>query len=736
MASKFQKVLEQATDSTLVEPNWEGIITCTDMIRSGEVPARPSLQAIRKRLQHENPHVVNHTLLVLDACVKNCGHKVHAEVATREFMEDFKNLVTENKYDEVKNKSLEMLQCWATAFANKPEYKMVVDTHNLMKLAGFDFPSLKEADAMFMAQVAPEWADGPECYRCRSIFTVFTRKHHCRACGQIFCDKCSSREMALPQFGIEKEVRVCETCYEKKVAEIKERYPALKKQLAAAIAGKKGVTPTSGDSEADRAAKEKLLREKEEEDLALAIAISQSEAEAKEKEKQANMYSLYNGIKPETDLGGYKGAAEPSTAPPPDETSSDPLARYLNRDYWQQKKEGKLEEWAASSTTGALSATAPPPSEPSIAPSICSTLMGPDENSLNAEIAAMSLGVSNGLNNSVGDDAKAQADDTMRWCQSIKDQVSVMDNRIRSNLARGRPVFNDSAIQDLFTRLTEFHSHVLSRMHTLDEQRGYYEGLQDHLANIGEARQAIDEMRDEHERKRQERLAEEQRLRQAQMQQTLEMMRMKKHAMLMEQREQALQRFQQQQQEMAMRRQQQAYYNPQMGYGAPPGQPQQPYYGYPQGQHAPNQYQQPQQQSQPQPQQQYYQHYQNGPAVPQTQTTTNQHQASMPHAQQYQQQYQGYYPQQGYQQQQGESSGYPSQPQQHPNYQNGTSTPVENGQYSNQHSAEIKQEQPVHMYQQPAANGHNSYGNVDQNAGQQIHQPQQQMAEQPLISFD
>ena len=422
-----------------------------------------------------------------------------------------------------------MLQCWATAFANKPEYKIVVDTPTLMKLAAFDFPSLKEADAMFMAQVAPEWADGPECYRCRSIFTVFTRKHHCRACGQIFCDKCSSREMALPQFGIEKEVRVCETCYEKKVAEIKERYPALKKQLAAAIAGKKGVTPTSGDSEADRAAKEKLLREKEEEDLALAIAISQSEAEAKEKEKQANMYSLYNGIKPETDLGGYKGAAEPSTAPPPDETSSDPLARYLNRDYWQQKKEGKLEEWAASSTTGALSATAPPPSEPSIAPSICSTLMGPDENSLNAEIAAMSLGVSNGLNNSVGDDAKAQADDTMRWCQSIKDQVSVMDNRIRSNLARGRPVFNDSAIQDLFTRLTEFHSHVLSRMHTLDEQRGYYEGLQDHLANIGEARQAIDEMRDEHERKRQERLAEEQRLRQAQMQQTLEMMRMKKH---------------------------------------------------------------------------------------------------------------------------------------------------------------------------------------------------------------
>lgn len=729
MATKFQRVLDQATDSTLVEPNWEGIILCTDMIRSGEVPAKPSLQAIRKRMQHENPHVVNHTLLVLDACVKNCGHKVHAEVATREFMEDFKNLVTENKYDEVKNKSLEMLQCWATAFANKPEYKMVVDTHNLMKLAGFDFPSLKEADAMFMAQVAPEWADGPECYRCRSVFSVFTRKHHCRACGQIFCDKCSSRELALPQFGIEKEVRVCETCYEKKVAEVKERYPAVKKQLDAAHGRK-------GDSEADKAAKEKLLREKEEEDLALAIAISQSEAEAKEKEKQNNLYSMYNGIKPEVD--GYKGAAEPVTAPPPDDSSSDPLARYLNRDYWQQKKEGKVEDW--SSRSSALSATAPPPSEPSIAPSICSTLMGPDDNSLNADIAAMSLGGTNGLNGTVSDDAKLQADDTMKWCQSIREQVSVMDNRIRSNLARGRPVFNDSAIQDLFTKLTELHSHVLSRMHTLDEQRGYYESLQDHLANIGEARQAIDEMREEHERKRQERMAEEQRLRQAQMQQTLEMMRMKKHAMLMEQREQALQRFQQQQQEMAMRRhQQQAYYNPQqMGYGAPPPSgpqqpPQQSYYGYqqgPQSQAPPpsSQYQQSHASTQQQ-QQQYYQHYQAN------QTVTQPVQQAQ---QQYQQQYQGYYQQQQPYQQQ---AGYQN-PQQHQNYQNGTTN--ENGQYQQQQSSEVKQEHQKHGYQQQqaqhppasvASNGHNGYGNVDQNAHH--HQQQQpQIAEQPLISFD
>ncbi|VDP57201.1 unnamed protein product, partial [Heligmosomoides polygyrus] len=66
---------EAATDSTNLEPNWDGIIACFDSIRSGEVPAKAAMQAMRKRIQHDNPHVVMHALLVMDACVKNCGHK-------------------------------------------------------------------------------------------------------------------------------------------------------------------------------------------------------------------------------------------------------------------------------------------------------------------------------------------------------------------------------------------------------------------------------------------------------------------------------------------------------------------------------------------------------------------------------------------------------------------------------------------------------------------------------------
>lgn len=50
-------------------------------------------------------------------------------------------------------------------------------------------------------------------------------------------------------------------------------------------------------------------------------------------------------------------------------------------------------------------------------------------------------------------------------------KVTVMDNRIRSNVARNRSVVNDTAIQSLFIRLTEMHAQVMVRMNKLEDQR-------------------------------------------------------------------------------------------------------------------------------------------------------------------------------------------------------------------------------------------------------------------------
>ncbi|KZT27581.1 hypothetical protein NEOLEDRAFT_1060572 [Neolentinus lepideus HHB14362 ss-1] len=54
-----------------------------------------------------------------------------------------------------------------------------------------------------------------ECYDCKSVFTTWRRKHHCRICGQIFCSRCASHIIKGTRFGTDNTLRVCNLCLEK-----------------------------------------------------------------------------------------------------------------------------------------------------------------------------------------------------------------------------------------------------------------------------------------------------------------------------------------------------------------------------------------------------------------------------------------------------------------------------------------------------------------------------------------
>ncbi|GAB6023449.1 Lateral signaling target protein 2 [Chamberlinius hualienensis] len=63
---------------------------------------------------------------------------------------------------------------------------------------------------------APEWIPdelAPHCMSCMSIFNLVRRRHHCRNCGKVFCGRCSSNSVALPRYGLNKPVRVCNRCF-------------------------------------------------------------------------------------------------------------------------------------------------------------------------------------------------------------------------------------------------------------------------------------------------------------------------------------------------------------------------------------------------------------------------------------------------------------------------------------------------------------------------------------------
>lgn len=56
-----------------------------------------------------------------------------------------------------------------------------------------------------------EDSDVISCSLCQKEFSIIVRKHHCRNCGQIFCNECSSK--MAPIASNKKPVRVCDSCY-------------------------------------------------------------------------------------------------------------------------------------------------------------------------------------------------------------------------------------------------------------------------------------------------------------------------------------------------------------------------------------------------------------------------------------------------------------------------------------------------------------------------------------------
>lgn len=74
-------------------------------------------------------------------------------------------------------------------------------------------------------KVRPQWVSDdsrPRCHRCNTSFGLVTRRHHCRGCGEVFCDTCTTgrthvgipatRPSEAPVLRSAEAVRVCAPC--------------------------------------------------------------------------------------------------------------------------------------------------------------------------------------------------------------------------------------------------------------------------------------------------------------------------------------------------------------------------------------------------------------------------------------------------------------------------------------------------------------------------------------------
>lgn len=457
---------------------------------------------------------------------------------------------------------------------------------------------------------APDWQDGECCFRCRTQFTLVARKHHCRNCGNIFCAKCSSQQIPLPKLNIEKNVRVCDTCYEKLVGKSNDPLALAldtkdNEKTKPKTTNSKSSASSSNNKQAASASAPSEQELKEEEELQLALALSLSETPTKVSFPEICHYeepkkTVTKDPAPETMAISNKSVAnQPSTS----------------NGYGTQRVETTKPE----STTAA--SNYPAVSQPQVQPMVVVPPQPIDYH------------------------IPERDREVFRFVGDVQANLEVFNNRLESCKLRSRPVANDAAIQSLFIKLnSEVQPKLAEYIKTYDNERADYERIQDKLSQIADARAALDALREEHQEKMREQAAEADRLRQTQLATKLEAMRQKKSQMMQYQRELALQRIKEQelQQQSPQQHQQQYQSTTTQGYQVPPvTAPQDAFMAQPIANHMHQEWhhhQVPQEQHYSQVQQTSYvpsqQHYSatssHATHVPQNQP---QHYVSAPHAQ-------------------------------------------------------------------------------------------------------
>ncbi|XP_070782775.1 TOM1-like protein 2 [Enoplosus armatus] len=157
--------IERATDGSLQSEDWTLNMEICDIINETEDGPKDAIRAVKKRLNgNRNYREVMLALTVLETCVKNCGHRFHALVTSRDFVDGVLVKIISPKNNPptiVQDKVLALIQAWADAFRSSPDLTGVVQIYEELKRKGIEFP-MSELETLSPIHTPQRAASAPE----------------------------------------------------------------------------------------------------------------------------------------------------------------------------------------------------------------------------------------------------------------------------------------------------------------------------------------------------------------------------------------------------------------------------------------------------------------------------------------------------------------------------------------------------------------------------------------------
>uniref|UniRef100_A0A3P9MKD3 Target of myb1 membrane trafficking protein n=1 Tax=Oryzias latipes TaxID=8090 RepID=A0A3P9MKD3_ORYLA len=143
--------IERATSGSLQAEDWGLNLEICDIINETDEGPKDAVKAIKKRIVgNKNFREIMLALTVLETCVKNCGHRFHALVATQDFVEGVLVRSILPKYNPptiLHDRVLSLIQSWADAFRTNPSLSGVVYVYDDLRRRGLEFP-MTDLDAL------------------------------------------------------------------------------------------------------------------------------------------------------------------------------------------------------------------------------------------------------------------------------------------------------------------------------------------------------------------------------------------------------------------------------------------------------------------------------------------------------------------------------------------------------------------------------------------------------------